>query len=181
MGLSGELAEKKREVNRRSLSAFQAEGAKHRVVREGSSSIVYTIGYEKRSGDELLSVLSEYDIEVLVDIRQRAFSRKPDFRKRKLQTDCESAGLEYRCFPTLGSTDELRDRLRETGNIEEFHKAFGELARRTMQQPIDDLGILARSKRIALLCYERDHEACHRQEIAEMLADVTGSTIIALN
>ena len=39
---------------------------------------------------------------------------------------------------------------------------------------------LARERRACLLCFERDHETCHRRLVAEMIVAETMQTIVHL-
>ena len=148
--------------------------------RAGAPEIV-TIGYELRDGDEVMGLLKDRGVGYLADIRQRPFSRKPDFRGGALAAHCKRAGIEYVSWPMLGSTREQRDEKEETGDIGAFQARFEAHAREFMREPVADLAaVAARRGKVALLCYERRHDECHRRVIATMLAEHTGGRIVAL-
>jgi len=182
MGLFGEL-EQKRAANARGLAAFglkkpAIDGV--RVIREGSGPAVYTIGYERRDGDELTSVLRGHGITALADVRERPTSRKADFRAAALQAFCANAGIEYQPWPSLGSTVEQREELQASGNFGNFRRRFREHADRVMRAHLDKLAESAKLKTTALLCYERLHEDCHRSVLAELVAERIDATILAI-
>lgn len=154
--------------------------AAQRVVRSGNGIAVFTIGYERRDGDELIRCLHEAEVDLLVDVRERALSRKPDFRKNALQQRCQAAGLDYENWPRLGSTAHQRRQLWETGDFRTFARRYRDFARRRRADELDRLAAVARTRRIALLCYERDHEGCHRSIVADLIADRVDATIIAI-
>lgn len=184
--LFGETFKQRREQNNEALKAFGIsttdciENAIVKNIREGTGPTVFTIGYERRDGEELMSVLREAGVDVLVDIRERPMSRKPDFRKSSLTELCEDFGLEYQSWTILGSTKDQRDQLKETKDIKHFHKRFRQYAKRKLESDIQRLGAIAKKQTIALLCYERCHEDCHRMVISNLLADHIDAEVLAL-
>jgi len=176
----------RRNKNSNALAAFgirsklSEEGVMYRTVRAGKKSELFTIGYERRDGEDFVSALIDAGVDTLVDVREKAMSRKPDFRGKALESLCESAGIEYVPMPALGSTGELRDQLRETGDFRRFRKRFTNLANRKMKEPLNDLASLSKKRSVALMCYERCHEECHRSIIADLVAESTNATIVAI-
>lgn len=176
------------ETRAKNMSALTAFGVnaeveldeKFRTVRSGTDTTLFTIGYEKRDGEEFISILLDAGVEVLADVRQRAFSRKPDFRKKALQALCDEAGIEYQLWPELGSTDDLRDELRESGNFDQFARSFRKLATKNMKEPLARLAEEVRSRPVAFMCYERRHEECHRSVLADLIAKQIDASVIAL-
>lgn len=151
----------------------------HRVVRAGRRRRIWTVGYEKRTGPELIGLLHDAGVEHLADIRAQPNSRRADFRAKALASACEAAGIEYGSWPMLGATEAQRKRLKETGDRKKFFTSFRARARR-MDEPLDALAAVARKKVIALLCYEREHDDCHRSVIAELLADRLHASVLAI-
>lgn len=157
----------------------KAAAQPHRVVREGGPIVIWTIGYERRDGSGLMAALREAGVEHLADIREKPLSRKADFRAAALRERCEEAGIEYGAWPDLGTPVAQRNRLKATGDLKAFHRTFRAYAMKTMDEPLDRLAGIARKKVVALLCYERAHEECHRSVISELLADRLDAGIIA--
>jgi uncharacterized protein (DUF488 family) len=56
---------------------------------------VFTIGYEGLDIDTFVSMLAEYNIETVVDIRELPLSRKRGFSKTALTGVLNLSGLEY--------------------------------------------------------------------------------------
>ncbi|MBY0309059.1 MAG: DUF488 domain-containing protein, partial [Phycisphaerales bacterium] len=149
---------------------------------------IVTIGYERRDGPEVMDLLTARGVSYLADIRQRPFSRKLDFRGGALSAYCVGAGIEYVSWSSLGSTREQRDEKEATGDIGAFQRAFAAHAGAFMDQPggpLEELaGVVerraAKGEKVALLCYERLHDVCHRKVIAELLAERTGAGVVAV-
>ena len=185
--MASSLPRQKTAEQARALAAFGLTdggtglSAKYREVLSGKNgSTIFTIGYERRDGEALISELVEADIGVLVDVRDRPVSRRPDFRKASLERLCAEAGIDYECWSDLGSTGHQRDQLRETGDLAEFRRRFRDHASRRRSQVLDRLAKRTRGKSVALLCYERCHEECHRSIVADLLASRTQASIVAI-
>ncbi len=186
MGHSGDDEMKRRAANERALTAFgidasgSEQGSRFRCVRSGNGSTVVTIGYERRDGDGLVSLLWNAQVEVLVDIRQKPMSRKADFRESALRARCQDAGIAYESWRELGSTTDQRRALKTSGDLDAFHRRFRGYAKRYKGEALDRLAVKAKKQRIALLCYERLHDECHRSVIADLLADRMHAKIVAI-
>jgi uncharacterized protein (DUF488 family) len=127
--------------------------------------MLLTIGYEGRTVDEVVAVLRDRRVDVLVDVRQNAVSRKPGLSERRLAEALAAAGVEYRHEPSLGNPKDNRAALRR-----------GDAAARDRYRAVlDDEGLAAVDRlvamvgeqRVALLCFERDEAECHRALIVE--------------
>ncbi|GEM_PF-541646 len=156
------------------------QSTSYRTIREGGATTIFTIGYEKRDGEGLISLLMDAGIELLADIREKPMSRVPDFRAAALRGFCENAGIEYRSWPELGSTEKLRENLKATGDFKRFENGFRSYILRSGQRALEELAVEAKKKPTALLCYERRHEECHRSTVAELLADMMDAGIVAM-
>lgn len=178
--------EERRLRNKRGLAAFGIDAGKpagsgrFRTVREGKGATVYTIGYERRTGEELIDVLVDAGVEVLVDVRERAMSRRVDFRGEALRTRCEASGIDYLAMPGLGSTPALRDALKASGDLDTFRAAFRRHSQEHQAKELRQLCGLVIERAAALICYEREHEECHRSIVAELVADKLDATVVAL-
>jgi uncharacterized protein (DUF488 family) len=151
-----------------------------KLIRSGNNVTLYTVGYERRDGDGLISVLLDQGVKAIADIRERPTSRKPDFRAASLRALCKANRIEYQAWPMLGSTAEQRDELHASGDFHRFADRFRAWAIETMMPEIARLAESSRRIPTALLCYERLHEDCHRSVIAELVADQTEATIVAI-
>ena len=85
---------------------------------------VYDIGYERRSIEDFLSILQDKNIEVVIDIRERALSRKKEFNKERLKRNLKSKNIDYKHFKELGSPFTIRQAFRKNKNHSEFFKGY---------------------------------------------------------
>ena len=58
-----------------------------------------TVGYERRTVDELITTLTRAAVEVLVDVRLTPLSRKPGLSKNRIATRLYAAGIDYLHYP----------------------------------------------------------------------------------
>lgn len=132
-----------------------------------SGSRLLTIGYQGRSLAELVARLRARDVRLLVDVREVARSRRPEFNQGRLAAALDAAGIGYRHAPDLGSPGSLRRALYETGDFERFAGLYLAYVRRWR---MDDVANLTRTVRregtVCILCYESDAASCHRHIVA---------------
>ena len=135
--------------------------------------MINTIGYESSELNDFITSVSEAGIEILVDVRDRAQSRKKGFSKTALSEALNSAGIEYLHLRQLGDPKEGRDAAR-SGQWAKFQKIYGKvLASETAQSAIEIIIELSETKSVCLLCYERDHNTCHRKCITDEIEKLT--------
>lgn len=173
----------RRSANARGLAAFGAvsqSNAIHRVVLEGDGPDVFTIGYERRDLDSFFSPLIDMGVELVLDVRDRPMSRNPDFRTKALASACNAWGLEYESRTMLGSTDHQRDTLRQSQDFGHFRRRYRDLMQRSRIDQIDALVSLVTNRVVAMVCYERCHDECHRSILAELLHDRIDANVIAI-
>ena len=135
--------------------------------------VILTIGYEGRSIEEVIELLKAKRVQVLVDARARAQSRKHGFSKTRLAEAVSAAGIEYQHRRDLGTPPNLMKQMKESGHYElkEYAKYLdGDNA--AITRAAEEL-----AGRIALLCYELDPNQCHRSVVADRLSRVTGAPI----
>ncbi|MCV7090023.1 DUF488 domain-containing protein [Mycobacterium interjectum] len=138
---------------------------------------VMTVGYQGRAVDQLVHDLSAAGVEIVVDVRLTPLSRKPGLSKTKLAEALRGAGIGYVHLPQLGNPRDNRDAYRNA----EAHAVMrfrGLLDSPDARGAVERLRGLASENVIALLCFERDPEQCHRALIIEaMAADSPGMAI----
>lgn len=136
--------------------------------------MVATIGYERASLADFIATLKICAIDVLVDIRDRAQSRRPGFSKSALRDALESAGISYIHLPELGDPKPGREAARQ-GDFALFKKIFADvMATEKAQLALTKLEQLASGSNICLMCYERDQLTCHRKIVADRLEQMIG-------
>jgi uncharacterized protein (DUF488 family) len=139
-----------------------------------------TIGYEKTTLEDFVTTLVESDIDVLVDIRERAQSRRRGFSKTALNHALREYGIQYLHFRELGDPKEGRDAAR-AGDMQRFKRVFSSvLNSQPAKRAIQEIAGMASTERIVLMCYERDHRHCHRKMVADELEKMVDCAIVHL-
>ena len=139
-----------------------------------------TIGYEGTTSDEVLALLRASGVKLLIDVRAVAASRKPGFSKTKLAAGLQEAGIGYLHLQGLGTPKEGRQAVR-SGQPRKMEAIYAEHMKSDRAQAELAHAIeLARTERCCLLCFERDHNTCHRRLVAEAIAGVTGQPVTHL-
>ena len=142
---------------------------------------VCTVGYQGTTVTAVLDALREAKVELLVDIRAVASSRRPGFAKTALAANVATIGVEYLHLRGLGTPAEGRAAAR-AGKHAEMRKIFlSHLATEEAQAQLETLASLIREgRRVCLLCFEADAAHCHRTLVANALAKKLGVEIIHL-
>jgi uncharacterized protein (DUF488 family) len=141
---------------------------------------IATIGYEGAAPDAFDAALEEAGVELVVDVRAMAISRRRGFSKTLLSARLRSNGLDYIHLRGLGDPKLGREAAR-AGNMPLFRKIFSEhLETATALQDLETLRILVTARRVVLLCYEADATTCHRTIVANRLAKCANLSIVHL-
>ncbi len=150
-----------------------------------------TIGVYGFDGESFLQRLRQADVRLLLDVRQRRGVRGPEYawaNSGRLQAALAHAGIAYEHHPELAPTTELR-RLqyaeddRQGVGKRSRRELAAEYTRRYTTEILDRADLtpivseLPSSGTAALLCVERDPEACHRSLIAQRLTEQHHVTI----
>lgn len=138
-----------------------------------------SVGYEGRTVEDLVEVMVKQRVQIVADVRLTPLSRKPGLSKTRLSAALEQAGIEYVHLRPLGNPRENRAPF-WSGAVGTGVRRFQEL----MQEPtsaacLDDLAELARARRVAVLCFERDHDRCHRQVVTDEVTARSIETTVA--
>ena len=137
-------------------------------MRALPETALVTVGYEGRTAEELVSAVAEAGVDVLADVRLTPLSRKPGLSKRRLAAALAGAGIEYVHLPALGNPQDNREAFRQ-GDPASRARFQGLLGTPPAQSALAELGSRAQHERVALLCFERDADCCHRGLVAEYL------------
>jgi uncharacterized protein (DUF488 family) len=131
---------------------------------------LFTIGYEQTPPKAVLDELESAGVKLLVDVRAVTSSRRPGFSKNQLAAGLDERGISYLHLKALGTPKEGRLAAR-SGKYDLLHKIYAaHLKTPDAKEELDELAALVtKSGPVCLLCYERDHQHCHRQWIAEII------------
>ena len=144
---------------------------------------VVTVGVYGFSGESFLEALRRAEVRVLLDVRQRRGVRGSEYawaNSARLQAAMAAAGIAYRHHPELAPTTELRElQYREDARLGVGKRSRAELApeyrERYTREILDQVELMEIVAKLpsegtaALMCVERDPEACHRSLVAQRL------------
>jgi uncharacterized protein (DUF488 family) len=156
--------------------------------------VVATVGVYGFSGDTFLAALREAGVRLLIDVRQRRGVRGSEYawaNSQRLQRALAGAGIEYLHRRDLAPTTELRqlqyaeDARAGVGKRSRLELAPAYVERYTREildfADLDSLVTSLPSEGVAaLLCVERDPEACHRSLITRRLETEHGVRVVHL-
>jgi uncharacterized protein (DUF488 family) len=131
---------------------------------------ILSLGYEKRSLEQFVSILTENHVQLLVDVRRNAISRRQGYSKKRLQEILSSTGIGYHHIPELGISRESRRGLSSKADYQRLFLLYRE-SLSSKAEYLETLIRMASENRTALLCYERDPEFCHRRVLTDVLEE----------
>jgi uncharacterized protein (DUF488 family) len=133
--------------------------------------VVWTIGHSTRTSDGFRRVLALHEIELVADVRRFPGSRRlPYFAADALQRDLGRAAIHYRWIAELGgrrrpNPTSINEAWRQSG----FRAYADHLATEEFAVGLNELIMLARGLRTAVMCAELLWWRCHRRLIADVL------------
>ena len=132
-----------------------------------------TIGYEQATQGSVIDKLKSAGVEVVIDVRAVAASRRAGFSKTLLSASLNEAGIGYVHLRQLGTPKTGRE-----GKVAEMHEIF----KAHMVEPAAQLELakateIASGRKTALLCYEADACGCHRTILANWICEDLGCEI----
>ena len=126
-----------------------------------------TIGYQTDTQAGMIKRLKDAGVELVIDVRAVASSRRAGFSKTLLANSLQAEGVDYAHLRPLGTPKAGRDAAR-AGRTDEMRDIFNaHLEEPDAQLALSQATELATTKRVALLCYEDDPNCCHRQIVAD--------------
>lgn len=139
----------------------------------GAPAPLATIGYEGATVRTFLEALQAEGVELLVDVRAVASSRRAGFAKTRLAANLQEVGIEYLHLRGLGTPSEGRAAARAGDHAGLRTIYLAHLATPAAQADLEALaGIVRAGRRACLLCLEADPAHCHRSMVAAALAEL---------
>jgi len=105
-------------------------------------------------------------VQILVDVRKNAFSRKFGFSKSRLSDYPSRVGIEYEHIPEFGIESSKRKKLETSEDYTRLFREYSE-GLESKQKYLDKIKNLGQEKKVALMCFENNVDYCHRGVIAE--------------
>jgi uncharacterized protein (DUF488 family) len=139
-----------------------------------------TIGYEAATQADVIGRLKAAGVEVVIDVRAIAASRRAGFSKTLLAGSLHDAGIDYVHLRALGTPKPGRDAARK-GDIAGMTAIFEEhLQEPAAQLALSEAASVAAERKTALLCFEADARGCHRRIVADLIKERIGAEIVDL-
>ena len=131
---------------------------------------VFTLGYQGATLETYIGTLKSAGIDLVVDVRETAWSYKPGFSKTALSTALQSAGINYLHLRSAGNPSENRKTAKSSKECLARYKKH----LRSNRGCLDELGQLItqhskKKERVCLTCFERHPEECHRSVLLKEL------------
>jgi uncharacterized protein (DUF488 family) len=133
---------------------------------------LFTIGYQQRSLEDFVAIARKAGVDVIIDVRETAWSRKPGFSKSAFATALAKAGIDYIHASFAGNPKWLRENAANHVECLTWYEWYlGEFTE--VMETFDALisEVLCSGQRVALTCFERHAEDCHRSILAERWAN----------
>ena len=127
---------------------------------------VFTIGYQGKSTDDLCQQLVAAGVQALVDVRDRAWSYRPEYRKNALREKLAQHGIEYVHCREAGNP--FRPKQGEKLALEKCAQRYRGHLKET-PTALTAVQVLVTARPVALFCYEHEYRQCHRGVLVEEL------------
>jgi hypothetical protein len=154
------------------LSPEECEIVKAARPRPKSAKL-FTIGYEGKSLEKYLQLLISNDVGMLCDVRRNPVSMKFGFSKKQLSSAARSMGIQYLHIPELGIESNKRKKLESEADYVKLFDAYRKNTLPLQKDAIDRIvGLIWTYKRVALTCFEANHEQCHRGCVSDAVGSI---------
>ncbi|HEX4197305.1 MAG TPA: DUF488 domain-containing protein [Caulobacteraceae bacterium] len=142
---------------------------------------LFTIGYQAATQAELIERLKGAGVQVLVDVRAVAASRRAGFSKKLLAAGLADAGIDYVHLRALGTppAGRLAARAGRTAEMQAIYNGYLD-NEPAAQAELAEAADISAARPTALLCLEADANVCHRSLIAGRLARRAGFEVVDL-
>lgn len=138
------------------------------VARIALTGTLVSIGYERKTVNDLVAQLINQGVRVLVDVRLTPLSRKPGLSKTKLSEALAAVGIDYVHHRALGNPKDNRAGFR-AGEPESRARYHDVLETAAATDALAHVSELLDDGVVALLCFEQDHSECHRDIVVRRL------------
>jgi len=134
-----------------------------------NNCVLFTIGYESISFESYANRLLENNIRLLCDVRKNPFSRKFGFSKNIMSNLLQKIGIEYQHIPALGIVSAARKDLTTKADYSQLFMDYQSSLPQQKEALKQLTDLLKNYRRIAITCFEKEHQMCHRHCISDYL------------
>lgn len=133
-------------------------------------SAIYTLGYEGISLEAYINKLIKNNIKLLCDVRKNPFSRKFGFSYKTLNSLLPKVGIDYIHIPELGIESNKRQDLDNQAAYKKLFDEYETTLPNREKALVKVLELQKKYQKIALTCFEKSHQECHRHCVSDYLA-----------
>lgn len=157
---------------------------------------IYTIGVYNSTESSYFERISQNEIDLFCDIRQRRGVRGTQYKyvnSNYLQNRLKELGVSYKYIKELAPTNEIRQKQKDADKINnetkrertvlgdvfsfEYRKQIlGAYDMHSLAKELIDLGV----KNVVFFCVEEHAAACHRSLVADKLSKILDCDVIDL-
>jgi uncharacterized protein (DUF488 family) len=133
---------------------------------------MWTIGHSTRAIDDFISLLTENEINLLVDVRAWPGSKRyPQFNKDALAESLNAHGIRYEHFPELSGKRKSKPDSSNTAWRNASFRGYADyMETEQFQKGIERLlDVAAEAGPTAIMCAEAVWWRCHRSLVADYL------------
>lgn len=134
---------------------------------------VFTIGHSNRSFEDFLSILKEFKVCVVADIRRYPGSHKfPHFNREVLHKLLDAEGIKYIWLEQLGGRRHTgkSDNSPNTGLISAGYRNYADhMATGEFHKVVEELLSIATKSPTVVMCAEKFYWKCHRRLLSDHL------------
>lgn len=136
-----------------------------------SQQRIWTIGHSTHPLKEFVAMLKSFQIEVVADIRSFPGSRRyPYFNKEALTVSLPENNIEYTHLKALGGRRKTLPNSHNTGwRLDAFRGYADYMETDDFKKAVQELELLADTKRVAFMCAEAVWWRCHRSMVSDYL------------
>ena len=134
---------------------------------------LYTLGYQSLSGQLYLQTLVNAGVGIVIDVRENAWSQRPDFIKSNLRRALATVHIDYNHLKAAGNPSSNRKNAR---SARDCLRRYRQHLRAHADCLVELLALVReadnRRRPACLTCYERDSANCHRSILIEELRTI---------
>jgi uncharacterized protein (DUF488 family) len=131
---------------------------------------LYTLGYQGLDIQTYISILNSAGVGTVLDVREKAWSRKRGFAKSALKEALESADIEYLHLPSAGNPSSNRNTAKDMAECLARYRDHLTTSNSCIYELIPLIITANKSGRPACLtCYEASPEDCHRSILIDFI------------
>lgn len=130
----------------------------------------FTIGYEGKTIDQYLNDIILNNINLVIDVRKNPISMKYGFSKKTLSNSLKQLNIEYVHIPELGIESNERQNLFSFYDYQKLFEHYeNDILAHQNTAILKITELYNTKKRIALTCFEKDYNSCHRSRISNII------------